>query len=247
MELNIVNIKGEETGRKIELSDSVFSIEPNDHAIYLDVKQYLANNRQGTHKAKERSEVAGSTRKIKKQKGTGTARAGDIKNPIFRGGGRTFGPRPRDYSFKLNKKLKHLARLSALSYKARNNAIVVVEDFSFEAPKTKEFLALRSIGLLNVVRLYGRKAFQDETRITLDINLTKWEKDALYNDLDQEINYTDYMGVKIPSMEIQLQPGRDVAGLIEAAANNWYLKQQGYSAAEEFMSRIEADITLSGK
>ncbi|MEH7176312.1 HPr(Ser) kinase/phosphatase [Neobacillus vireti] len=113
--------------------------------------------------------------------------------------------------------------------------------------KTKEFLALRSIGLLNVVRLYGRKAFQDETRITLDINLTKWEKDALYNDLDQEINYTDYMGVKIPSMEIQLQPGRDVAGLIEAAANNWYLKQQGYSAAEEFMSRIEADITLSGK
>ena len=113
--------------------------------------------------------------------------------------------------------------------------------------KTKEFLALRSIGLLNVVRLYGRKAFQDETRITLDINLTKWEKDALYNDLDQEINYTDYMDVKIPSMEIQLQPGRDVAGLIEAAANNWYLKQQGYSAAEEFMSRIEADITFSGK
>jgi HPr kinase/phosphorylase len=113
--------------------------------------------------------------------------------------------------------------------------------------KTKEFLALRSIGLLNVVRLYGRKAFQDETRITLDINLTKWEKDALYNDLDQEINYTDYMGVKIPSMEIQLQPGRDVAGLIEAAANNWYLKQQGYSAAEEFMSRIEADITFSSK
>lgn len=143
MELNIVNIKGEETGRKIELSDSVFSIEPNDHAIYLDVKQYLANNRQGTHKAKERSEVAGSTKKIKKQKGTGTARAGDIKNPIFRGGGRMFGPRPRDYSFKLNKKLKHLARLSALSYKARNNAIVVIEDLSFEAPKTSEFVALR--------------------------------------------------------------------------------------------------------
>ncbi|MFF2447874.1 HPr(Ser) kinase/phosphatase [Neobacillus sp. NPDC058068] len=113
--------------------------------------------------------------------------------------------------------------------------------------KTKEFLALRSIGLLNVVRLYGRKAFQDESRIALDINLTKWEKDALYNDLDQELHYTDYMGVKIPSMEIQLQPGRDVAGLIEAAANNWYLKQQGYSAAEEFMSRIEADITNSGK
>lgn len=112
--------------------------------------------------------------------------------------------------------------------------------------KTKEFLALRSIGLLNVVRMYGRKAFQDESRIALDIHLTKWEKDALYNDLDQEIHYMDYMGVKIPSIEIQLQPGRDVAGLIEAAANNWYLKQQGYSAAEEFMSRIEADISNSG-
>ena len=113
--------------------------------------------------------------------------------------------------------------------------------------KTKEFLALRSIGLLNVVRLYGRKAFQDESRIALDINLTKWEKDALYNDLDQELQYTDYMGVKIPSMDIQLQPGRDVAGLIEAAANNWYLKQQGYSAVEEFMSRIEADISNSNR
>ncbi|MEH7495366.1 HPr(Ser) kinase/phosphatase [Neobacillus niacini] len=113
--------------------------------------------------------------------------------------------------------------------------------------KTKEFLALRSIGLLNVVRLYGRKAFQDETRISLDIHLTKWEKDALYNDLEQEYHYTDYMGVKIPSMEIQLQPGRDVAGLIEAAANNWYLKQQGYSAVEEFMSRVEADIMKSDR
>ncbi|WP_026474763.1 50S ribosomal protein L4 [Alkaliflexus imshenetskii] len=143
MELNVVNIKGEDTGRKVELPDSVFAIEPNDHAIYLDVKQYLANNRQGTHKAKERNEVAGSTRKIKKQKGTGTARAGSIKSPVFRGGGRIFGPRPRNYSFKLNKKLKHLARLSALSYKARNNAIIVVEDFNFEAPKTKEFVALR--------------------------------------------------------------------------------------------------------
>ncbi len=143
MELNVVNIKGEDTGRKVELPDSVFAIEPNDHAIYLDVKQYLANNRQGTHKAKERNEVAGSTRKIKKQKGTGTARAGSIKSPVFRGGGRIFGPRPRNYSFKLNKKLKQLARLSALSYKARNNAIIVVEDFNFEAPKTKEFVALR--------------------------------------------------------------------------------------------------------
>jgi large subunit ribosomal protein L4 len=143
MELNVVNIKGEDTGRKVELPDSVFAIDPNDHAIYLDVKQYMANNRQGTHKSKERNEIAGSTRKIKKQKGTGTARAGSIKNPMFRGGGRIFGPRPRNYSFKLNKKLKHMARLSALSYKALNNAIVVVEDFAFEAPKTKDFLAIR--------------------------------------------------------------------------------------------------------
>lgn len=142
MELNILNIQGKETGRKIELPDSIFSIEPNDQAIYLDVKQYLANNRQGTHKAKERNEVAGSTRKIKKQKGTGTARAGSLKSPVFRGGGRIFGPRPRNYNFKLNKKLKELARLSALSYKAKNNAILVVEDFTFEAPKTKEFIAI---------------------------------------------------------------------------------------------------------
>ncbi|WP_088655389.1 50S ribosomal protein L4 [Geofilum rhodophaeum] len=143
MELNIVNIKGEDTGRKIELPDSIFAIEPNDHAIYLDVKQYLANNRQGTHKAKERNEVSGSTRKIKKQKGTGTARAGSIKSPVFRGGGRVFGPRPRNYSFKLNKKVKQLARFSALAHKAKNNEILVVEDFSFEAPKTKEFNAIR--------------------------------------------------------------------------------------------------------
>ncbi|MGQ1948402.1 50S ribosomal protein L4 [Geofilum sp. OHC36d9] len=143
MELNVLNIKGEDTGRKIELSDSVFAIEPNDHAIYLDVKQYLANNRQGTHQSKERGEVAGSTRKIKKQKGTGTARAGSIKSPVFRGGGRVFGPKPRNYNFKLNKKLKQLARLSALSYKAKSEAILIVEDFSFEAPKTKEFVTLR--------------------------------------------------------------------------------------------------------
>jgi large subunit ribosomal protein L4 len=143
MELNVLNIKGEDTGRKIELSDSIFAIEPNDHAIYLDVKQYLANNRQGTHQSKERGEVAGSTRKIKKQKGTGTARAGSIKSPIFRGGGRVFGPRPRNYNFKLNKKLKQLSRLSALSYKAKGDAILIVEDFSFEAPKTKEFVTVR--------------------------------------------------------------------------------------------------------
>lgn len=143
MELNVIDIKGQETGRKVELPDAVFGIEPNDHAIYLDVKQYLANNRQGTHKAKERAEIAGSTKKIKRQKGTGTARAGSLKSPIFRGGGRAFGPRPRNYSFKLNKKLKQLARKSALSYKAQNNAIVVVEDFQLEAPKTKEFVNIR--------------------------------------------------------------------------------------------------------
>jgi len=138
MEVSVYNINGEETGKKVKLDDTIFGIEPNDHAIYLDTKQYLANNRQGTAKAKERSEVSGSTRKIKRQKGTGTARFGDIKNPLFRGGGRIFGPRPRDYSFKLNKKVKDLARKSALSYKAASNNIIVVEDFNFEVPKTKE-------------------------------------------------------------------------------------------------------------
>ncbi len=144
MELSIVNITGKDTGKKVTLNDAIFKIEPNDHAIYLDVKQYLANKRQGTHKAKERSEIAGSTRKIKRQKGTGTARAGSIKSPVFRGGGRTFGPQPRDYSFKLNRKVKQLARKSALSYKANDNNIKVIEDFNFEVPKTKEFVDLRN-------------------------------------------------------------------------------------------------------
>jgi large subunit ribosomal protein L4 len=144
MELAVINHKGEDTGRKISLSDEIFAIDPNDHAIYLDVKQYLANQRQGTHKSKERNEIAGSTRKIKKQKGTGSARAGSIKSPLFRGGGRVFGPQPRDYSFKLNKKVKQLARKSALSYKVKDNSLVVLEDFSFDTPKTKNFLALLS-------------------------------------------------------------------------------------------------------
>ena len=142
MELAVINIKGKETGRKVKLNDSIFGIEPNDHAIYLDTKQFLANQRQGTHKSKERGEVAGSTRKIKRQKGTGTARAGSIKNPLFRGGGRVFGPTPRYYGFKLNKKIKQLARKSALSYKASSNNIIVLEDFSFEAPKTKEMVKM---------------------------------------------------------------------------------------------------------
>ncbi|MBP1542400.1 MAG: 50S ribosomal protein L4 [Prevotella sp.] len=142
MEINVLNIKGQETGRKVTLNESVFGIEPNDHVIYLAVKQYLANQRQGTAKAKERSEHAGSTRKLGRQKGGGGARHGDINSPLLKGGGRVFGPKPRDYGFKLNKKVKELARKSALSYKAQENAIIVVEDFDFEAPKTKEFIAL---------------------------------------------------------------------------------------------------------
>jgi large subunit ribosomal protein L4 len=142
MKLSVLNTSGKDTGKKIELKDSVFGIEPNDHAIYLDVKQYLANKRQGTSKTKERAEITGSTRKLRRQKGTGSARVGSIKNPIFRGGGRIFGPQPRSYGFKLNKKVKKLARKSALSYKARNNGIMIMEDFNFELPRTKEYIKL---------------------------------------------------------------------------------------------------------
>lgn len=150
MEVKVLDINGKETGRKVQLSDSVFGIEPNNHAVYLDVKQYLANQRQGTHKAKERAEVAGSTRKIKKQKGTGTARAGSAKSPVFKGGGTIFGPRPRSYSFKLNKSLKRLARKSAFSLKAKESNLVVVEDFTFDAPSTKKFISfLGALGLEN--------------------------------------------------------------------------------------------------
>jgi len=142
MELAVYNKSGKETSKKVSLSKEIYAIEPNDHAIYMDVKLYLANQRQGTHKAKERAEIAGSTRKIKKQKGTGTARAGSIKNPLFKGGGRVFGPRPRNYSFSLNKKLRKLARKSALTYKAKENGITILEDLKFDHPKTKEFLGL---------------------------------------------------------------------------------------------------------
>jgi len=142
MELAIHDIKGKDTGRKAKLSKNVFAVEPNDHAIYLDVKQYLANNRKGLHKTKERAEIKGSTRKIKKQKGTGTARAGSIKNPLFRGGGRVFGPRPRSYDQKVNKKVKRLARKSALSYKAKNKAIIIIEDFDFSKPNTKDYFSI---------------------------------------------------------------------------------------------------------
>ncbi len=155
MKVAVLDINGKDTGRKAELSKNVFAIEPNDHAVYLDVKQYLANQRQGTHKSKERSEIAGSTRKIKKQKGTGTARAGSIKSGVFKGGGRMFGPRPRNYSFKLNKNLKRLARKSALTIKANEKAITVLEDFSFDAPKTKSFTAvLKALDLENKKSLF---------------------------------------------------------------------------------------------
>ena len=148
MKVAVLDKNGKDTGRKVDLSKDVYGIEPNNHALYLDVKQYLANQRQGTHKAKERAEITGSTRKIKKQKGTGTARAGSIKSGVFRGGGRMFGPRPRNYSFKLNKNLKRLARRSALSIKANEKAIVVIEDLNFDTPKTKEFTSvLKSLGL----------------------------------------------------------------------------------------------------
>jgi len=142
MEIKVLNKEGKATAKKVSLTKEIFAIEPNDHAIYLDVKQYLANQRQGTHQSRERGDIAGSTRKIKKQKGTGTARAGSIKNPLFRGGGRVFGPRPKSYSFKLNKKLKVLARKSALTYKAKEDSILVLDDLSFKTPKTKDFLSI---------------------------------------------------------------------------------------------------------
>ncbi|CAN1533197.1 RplD Ribosomal protein L4 [Flavobacteriaceae bacterium] len=155
MEIKVLDFNGKDTGRKVQLSDSVFGIEPNNHAVYLDVKQYLANQRQGTHKAKERAEVAGSTRKIKKQKGTGTARAGSAKNPLFKGGGTVFGPRPRSYSFKLNKAVKRLARKSAFSIKAKESNIIVVEDFTFDTPNTKNFInVLKALGLENKKSLF---------------------------------------------------------------------------------------------
>ena len=153
MEVSVLNIKGEDTGRKVTLNESIFGIEPNDHAIYLAVKQFMANQRQGTHKSKERSEVSGSTRKIGRQKGGGGARRGDMNSPVLVGGGRVFGPVPRDYSFKLNKKLKDLARRSALSYKAQSADIVVLEDFTMDAPKTKDFVAI-----LNNIKLSGKKS-----------------------------------------------------------------------------------------
>jgi len=167
MELVVYKISGEEAGRKIKLNDSIFGIEPNDHAIYLDVKLIQANKRQGTHSAKERSQLSGSTRKVKRQKGTGTARMGDIKSPLLRGGARAFGPRPRNYSFKINKKVKQLARLSALTYKAKQNEILVVEDFTFESIKTKQY-----VDLLNRFELTGKKVLLVLPKIDSNVYLS---------------------------------------------------------------------------
>ena len=167
MEVSVLNIKGEDTGKKVVLNDAIFGIEPNDHCIYLAVNQYLAAQRQGTHKSKERSEIAGSTRKLIRQKGGGGARRGDIKSPVLRGGGRVFGPRPRDYWFKLNKKVKALARKSALSYKAQQNAIIVVEDFDFEAPKTKD-----GVVMLNNLKVGGKKTLIVLPEVKKNVNLS---------------------------------------------------------------------------
>ncbi len=167
MEVSVLNIKGQETGKKVVLNDAIFGIEPNDHVIYLAVNQYLAAQRQGTHKSKERSEITGSTRKLIRQKGGGGARRGDIKSPVLRGGGRVFGPRPRDYWFKLNKKVKTLARKSALSYKAQQNAIVVVEDFDFAAPKTKE-----AVEMLNNLKVAGKKVLILLSEVKKNVNLS---------------------------------------------------------------------------
>ena len=167
MEVSVLNIKGEDTGKKVVLNDAIFGIEPNDHVIYLAVNQYLAAQRQGTHKSKERSEIAGSTRKLIRQTGGGGARRGDIKSPVLRGGGRVFGPTPRDYWFKLNKKVKNLARKSALSYKAQQNAIVVLEDFDFAAPKTKE-----AVNLLNNLKIEGKKTLLVLSEVKKNVNLS---------------------------------------------------------------------------
>jgi large subunit ribosomal protein L4 len=167
MEVSVLNIKGEDTGKKVVLNDAIFGIEPNDHCIYLAVNQYLAAQRQGTHKSKERSEISGSTRKLIRQKGGGGTRRGDIKSPLLRGGGRVFGPRPRDYWFKLNKKVKALARKSALSYKAQQNAIIVVEDFDFEAPKTKD-----GVALLNNLKIEGKKTLLVLSEVKKNVNLS---------------------------------------------------------------------------
>lgn len=191
MELSVLKNTGEDTGRKVTLPDSIFNIEPNDHAIYLDVKQILANKRQGTHKSKERAEVAGSTRKIKKQKGTGTARAGSLKSPVFRGGGRIFGPKPRDYGFKLNKKVKSLARKSVLSYKAKDSNIAILEDFKFEAPKTKNYLKF-----LNDLALNDKKTLLITNDVDTNIVLSSRNIKKAKVTTAQQINTYDLLNAE---------------------------------------------------
>ena len=183
MEISVLNINGQETGRKVTLNESIFGIEPNDHVLYLDVKQFLANQRQGTHKSKERSEVSGSTRKLGRQKGGGGARRGDINSPVLVGGGRVFGPKPRDYHFKLNKKVKVLARKSALSYKAAENAIVVVEDFTMEAPKTKEF-----VNIAKNLKVDGKKALFVLSDVNKNVYLSARNLQRSYVTMANQVN-----------------------------------------------------------
>ena len=183
MEISVLNINGQETGRKDTLNESIFGIEPNDHVLYLDVKQFLANQRQGTHKSKERSEVSGSTRKLGRQKGGGGARRGDINSPVLVGGGRVFGPKPRDYRFKLNKKVKALARKSALSYKAAENAIVVVEDFTMEAPKTKEF-----VNIAKNLKVDGKKALFVLSDVNKNVYLSARNLQRSYVTMASQVN-----------------------------------------------------------
>ena len=183
MEISVLNINGQETGRKVTLNESIFGIEPNDHVLYLDVKQFLANQRQGTHKSKERSEVSGSTRKLGRQKGGGGARRGDINSPVLVGGGRVFGPKPRDYHFKLNKKVKVLARKSALSYKAAENAIVVVEDFTMEAPKPKEF-----VNIAKNLKVDGKKALFVLSDVNKNVYLSARNLQRSYVTMANQVN-----------------------------------------------------------
>ena len=183
MEISVLNINGQETGRKVTLNESIFGIEHNDHVLYLDVKQFLANQRQGTHKSKERSEVSGSTRKLGRQKGGGGARRGDINSPVLVGGGRVFGPKPRDYRFKLNKKVKALARKSALSYKAAENAIVVVEDFTMEAPKTKEF-----VNIAKNLKVDGKKALFVLSDVNKNVYLSARNLQRSYATMASQVN-----------------------------------------------------------
>jgi len=209
MEAKVFNIEGKETGKTVKLSEDIFGIEPNEHAMYLDVKQYLAAQRQGTHKAKERGEIAGSTRKIKRQKGTGTARAGSIKNPLFRGGGRVFGPRPRNYNFKLNKKLKRLARRSALSYMMNEGKIRIIEDFEMDAPKTKDF-----VRILNNLDAAGKKSLFVLGEINKNVYLSS----------------RNLPGVKIVR-------GSDLNTYTILNAGNVFISEQGVAQIEEILKK----------